>query len=272
VTRLYGLLGHPVGHSRSPSIWSAAFREAHLDAAYLAFDVPAGALGDAVRGLAALGAGGFNVTLPHKRAVITHLDHVEARAVALGAVNAVVREAGRWVGLNTDAPGLVRDLTERGVTLDGADVLVLGAGGAARAAVLGVAEAGAARVRVAARRLAQAEALVADLEVGEAVALSGLDPAGATLWIQATSATLASNPAAAAFAEALPLHRAERDAVVVDLVYAPLATTVLRRAEGFGLRTLDGLGMLVGQAALAFERFTAHPAPLRAMRAAALKG
>lgn len=272
-TRLLALLGHPVAHSRSPAIHTAALEAMGVDARYLAFAVAPDALGHAVDGLRAMGALGANVTVPHKRTVMAHLDAIEPAARAIGAVNTLVREGERWVGANTDAPGLVRSLEEAGVTLDGARVWVVGAGGAARAAVAGLAEAGAGSIRVQARRAAQAAELVEDLAplAGERLShgpLTGAPPAD--LLVQATSATLESAADPEGFAAALPLQALAPGATVVDLVYAPLETAALRRARQLGLRTVDGLGMLVWQAALALARWTGAEPPIDVMRAAAL--
>lgn len=271
-TRLLALLGHPVSHSRSPRIHGAALEALGIDATYLAFDVAPADLGAAVRGLRALGALGANVTVPHKEAVMAHLDEVEPDARAIGAVNTLIREGARWIGANTDAPGLVRALTEAGFDPAGAQVHVIGAGGAARAAVVGLARAGAARVTVAARRVERAENLVRSLALAvplEGVPLDASPPRDVDLLVQATSATMHAE-AGEALARALALDALPAHATVIDLVYAPLETAVLRAARARGLRAVDGLGMLVHQAALAFERWMGIAPPLDAMRAAAL--
>ncbi len=271
-TQLLALLGHPVGHSRSPALHTAAIEALGLDAAYLAFDVAPEALGAAVAGLRALGARGANVTVPHKQAVMPFLDAIEPGAAAIGAVNTIVRDGARLVGANTDAPGLVRSLADAGFHPAGAHVLVVGAGGAARAAAVGLAEAGAAHVTVAARRLDAAEALAGSLAVPapvRAVELGALPLGQVDLLVQATSATMGLD-ADDAFARALGLERLPDHATVIDLVYAPIETTVLRAARARGLRAVDGLGMLVWQAALAFERWLGVPPPIAAMRAAAI--
>ncbi|MEZ4338815.1 MAG: shikimate dehydrogenase [Sandaracinaceae bacterium] len=270
-TQLLALLGHPVDHSRSPAIHTAAIEALGLDAAYLAFDVAPADVGAAIAGLRAIGARGANVTVPHKQAVMPFLDAIEPAAAAIGAVNTIVRDGDRLVGANTDAPGLVRSLTEAGFDPTGAHVLVVGAGGAARAAVVGLAEAGAAHVTVAARRRVAAEAL-ATLAVPapvRAVELAALPLAKVDLLVQATSATL-NVDIDDGFARTLSLDALPDHATVIDLVYAPLETTVLRAARARGLRTIDGLGMLVWQAALAFERWLGAAPPIEAMREAAL--
>lgn len=272
-TRWLGVLGWPIEHSRSPAIHTAALEASGIDAVYLPLPVPPASLASAVDGLRALGALGANVTLPHKERVMEHLDAVEPSARAIGAVNTIVRDGDRLVGANTDGAGLARSLHEAGVTLAGARVLVVGAGGAARASVAGLLEAGAGRVAVAARRVERAAEIASSIE-GAVSALDLGDPeamrdaaAQTDLLVQATSATLGERDPA--FAASLPLAALPASAAVVDLVYSPRATSVLRAAAARGLRTVDGLGMLVWQAALAFERWHGVTAPVEVMRRAA---
>ena len=310
--KTYGVLGWPVHHSLSPTFQNAGLRAAGIDAVYTHFPSPPERLAEAIAGVRALGVAGVNLTLPHKIAVLPLLDEVTPLARALGAVNTIVRvdtisaaesevesEAestaestaesaaesaplggARLVGHNTDAPGLVASLVEADVELRGARVVVVGAGGAARAAVGGIAQAGAAEISVLARRVAQARELVAALGpvAGEtrlhAGALSaapgGLSDrafAGASLVVQATSATL-HHEGGAALARALPFDLLAPRAAVVDIVYAPRETAVLTAAAAAGCRTVDGVGMLLHQGAIAFELWTGVPAPLDAMRAA----
>lgn len=273
----YGILGWPVEHSRSPAMHNAAFRARGLEASYVCFPVHPDRVADAVRGLKALGVRGANVTVPHKEAVIPHLDAVTPEARAIGAVNTIVREIDRLIGHNTDAPGLARSLDDAAVELAGARVLVIGAGGAARAAVVGLAARGASRVTVAARRYEQAAALALELSSVAACPLYALglerdalafELAETTLLVQSTSATLASSPDAAGFAASLAIERLPPHATVVDLVYRPRVTSVLARAAERGLKIVDGLGMLLHQGGLAFELWTHVPAPLDVMRAA----
>ena len=285
MTTLYGIFGWPVAHTRSPAMHGAAFAALGIDAVYVPFAVPPDRLARAVAALDAVGVAGLNITVPHKGAIVPMLAHVEAGARAIGAVNTVWREGGApggaLVGGNTDAEGLARSLAESGIVLGGARAVVLGAGGAARASVVGLAGAGAGRIAIAARRREQAETLVAELRAAcgatELAALSLDDAAGlrgefrgAALVVQATSSTLAAHDTVAAqrFADALPLDALSGSAAVCDLVYQPRRTAVLERAETLGLRAIDGLGMLLHQGAIAFERWTGRPAPLDVMRAA----
>lgn len=277
MTTILGIVGWPVAHSRSPAMHGAGIAALGLDAAYVPFAVPPARLEAAVDGLRALGVRGFNVTAPHKRAVMPCLDEVGADARAIGAVNTVVLEDdGRLVGHNTDAEGLSRSLLEAGATVTGEAVVVLGAGGAARAATVGLARVGATRITVAARRWDAARALCDELTAhaaGAQLDAASIDEAedalaGARILVQATSAPLGGGAPARAFAASLPLGALPDGAVVVDLVYAPRRTAVLERAAALGLPTLDGLGMLLHQGAIAFERWLGQPAPLGAMRSA----
>lgn len=257
---------------------NAAFAARGLDATYVRFPVHPDDLAEAVGGLRALGVRGANVTVPHKEAVIGLLDEVTPEARAIGAVNTVVRDGQRLIGHNTDAEGFTRSLEEAGVQLSDIKVVVIGAGGAARAAVVGLAKRGATQISVAARRFEQAGLLVEALsDVCAPCSLMACDLAPSTLQkvfadsqllVQSTSATLASSPDAAGFAASLPLERLPARACVVDLVYKPRETSVLVRARELGLRPIDGLGMLLHQGALAFELWTHLQAPLPVMRAA----
>ena len=275
--RVYGIIGWPVWHTRSPSMHNAAFRAVDIDAVYAPFGVRPPDLQNAVVGLRALGVRGVNVTLPHKQNVMAHLDEVEEEAAAIGAVNTILVEKGRLIGCNTDAEGLVRSLRDHGFDPTDASSIVVGAGGAARAAVAGLAAAGARRIVVAARRQGQAERLQqelaavtsgTDVVTSELAQLPRSEFSEASLLVQATSATLDDGPEASRFAETLPLDAMPKTATVTDLVYAPRRTTVIRAAERLGLSTVDGLGMLLHQGAIAFERWTGVDAPLEVMRKA----
>lgn len=270
-----GIFGWPVAHSKSPQMHEAAARAIGIDLKYERFEVAPEHLAAEVRRKHAEGIDGYNLTVPHKQAVMSLLDEVVPAARAIGAVNTVVHSEAGYVGHNTDAPGLVRSLLEAGVVVDGARVVILGAGGAARAAVVGLAEAGAEEIAVLARRPEQSVALAESLGVHAGCPLEAA-PLGeaasyfdsATLVVQATSATLASSPHAERFAASLPIEALPPDAAVVDMVYEPLKTTVLARAEEHRLTIVDGLGMLLHQGAIAFEMWTGFEPPIDVMRSA----
>ncbi len=259
-TALLALLGHPVAHSRSPAMMTRAFEHLGLDAAYLACDVDPARLTDAVRGLAALGARGANVTVPHKIAAVACCDELDASARAIGAVNTLRFDAGRVHGHNTDAPGAVDALRERGFDPRGTQVVVLGSGGAARAVAVGLAQAGCAHVTVRARSIARAGDVVRAVESvggrGTASALEVTATSRADAIVQATSAGMHGGSGDDALIAALDGLNA--GGFAMDVVYAPRETRWLAEARKRGLRPIDGLGMLAHQAARAlalwFER------------------
>ena len=270
-----GIFGWPVAHSKSPQMHESAASALGIELRYERFEVAPDELADAVERKHEAGIDGYNLTVPHKEAIMALIDEVAPAARAIGAVNTVVRVDGRYIGHNTDAPGLVRSLEEAGVQVGDARVVVVGAGGAARAAVVGLANAGASEITVLSRRPEQSEALVSSLgpHVECPLDAAPLSEASwsfetATLLVQATSATLESNPGAVAFAAALPIDALPAEAAVVDMVYKPLKTSVLARAEERGLSIVDGLGMLLHQGAIAFEMWTGFEPPLDVMRSA----
>jgi shikimate dehydrogenase len=265
-TTVAAVLGSPVRHSRSPALMNAAFAAAGLDWLFVAFDVGEAEASDAVRGVRSLKLGGASVTMPLKTVMVDLVDELEPEAAVLRAVNCLSWRDGALVGASTDGPGLVAALREAGVDTSGRRAVVVGAGGAARAVVLALAGDGIAEVTVVNRTAAKAEDAAA-----LAGALGRVGPletiADADLVVNATSIGMAGTPAAGETPVRPELLRAGQ--VVVDLVYHPMRTPLLAAAEAAGATAVGGLGMLVHQAALAFERWTGVSAPIDAMRAAA---
>jgi shikimate dehydrogenase len=267
-TRVAAVIGNPVRHSLSPALHNAAFAALGLDWVYVAFEVAEGpaAVRAALAGMGTLGIEGLNVPMPHKTAVAEAVDELTEAARALRAVNTVVRGAnGRLVGHNTDGAGFVASLREAGHDPAGARCVVLGGGGAARAVVQALAAAGATEVAVVNRT--EARAIEAARLAGAAGRVAALDAVGgADVVVNATSVGMGAD------AGALPLDpaRLRRGQVVADLVYHPLDTALLGAARAAGATAVDGLGMLVHQAALAFELWTGRQPPVGDMRAAAL--
>lgn len=269
-TRLVGLMGWPVSHSRSPAMHNAAFAAAGLDWAYATFPVKPGGVGAAVAGIRALGMAGANVTVPHKQAVIEHLDQLTEAAQRIGAVNTIsVTDDGALLGDNTDAPGFVADLREHAVEPREHRALVLGAGGAARAVVVGLAMAGCAEITVLNRTPERARAMVEALATpGVVLRAGGMDAlaerAGqSTLVINSTSVGMHPHEDAMPCSPEVVLQPSQ---VVYDLVYAPRDTRLLRYARTHGARAIGGLGMLLHQGALAFERWTGVTPDVQVMR------
>ncbi len=266
------LFGFPLSHSVSPAMHNAALAELGLVGwQYEAVPVPPEGLAEAVGRLREAGYGGANVTVPHKQAVIDLIDGVTPVAHAIGAVNTIVKHEGRLVGHNTDAAGLLADLYNFEVHVSKRPVLVLGAGGSARAAVAALAGVGA-RVRVIARRPEQIESLrsVAALEAFEWSPLGLLAACdNAALIINTTPLGMTPNTEVSPWLAGTPFPP---DAFVYDLVYNPADTLLVRQARADGLRAATGLGMLVEQGALALELWTGLAAPRATMRRAAEAG
>ncbi|MCC7206910.1 MAG: shikimate dehydrogenase [Anaerolineae bacterium] len=274
-TRLTGLIGWPVAHSLSPAMHNAAFERCGLNWRYVPLPARAERLAEALRGLAALGFCGANVTVPHKVAVMPHLDAIDPAALGIGAVNTIVvdGETGRLTGHNTDAAGFLSDLEAHGLALTpGAHVLILGAGGAARAVAYAVLGEGA-TVSILNRTHDRAERLVAALHEalpGAAVqAVRAADlmrgfPATALI-VNATSAGMWPDVNHTPWPYGVPYPEG---AALYDTVYRPAHTRLMREAETNGLRVVGGLGMLVRQGAAAFSLWTGIDAPVDVMEAA----
>ncbi|MEF8843523.1 MAG: shikimate dehydrogenase [Haloarculaceae archaeon] len=259
--QVFGLLGNPVGHSLSPPMHEAAYAELGMDARYVTFEPAPEALPTALDGAAALGIAGLNVTIPFKRDV---LDLVEPDDLAarIGAVNTVDLSGGTPTGHNTDAEGVVRAFERHGVALDGAAVVV-GAGGAGRAAAFALADAGM-TVRIANRTLERAEELADAVEGASGHSLGALDDllADASVLVNATSVGMEED------ATPVPAAALHGGLAVLDAVYRPIETRLLCDAAAAGARTVDGAWMLLYQGVAAFERWTGRQAPVEAMNRA----
>ena len=241
-----GVAGWPVAHSRSPRLHGHWLQRYGIDGLYAPFAIAPDDFERAVRGLAAAGLAGLNVTLPHKEAAFALSGRADETAHRLGAVNTLIFGPGGEIeGRNTDAFGFAENLRDGGLAGEGGTAVVLGAGGAARAVVLALQSLGYGPIRVSNRTAARADALVDALGPGvEAVAWAerAAALAGAALLVNATSLGMAGQPALD-----LPLDDLPAAAAVTDIVYTPLETPLLAAARGRGCRTVDGLGMLLHQ-------------------------
>ena len=273
-TRVVGIFGDPVAHSLSPPMQNAAFQAAGIDAVYVPFHVTPAQLCDAVCAMRSLGLVGINLTIPHKEAVCGLLDELDPLAELIGAVNTVVNRAGRLCGYNTDGLGLLRAVAlELGVDPRGKRVLVAGAGGAARAAVVAMAQAGAAWIGVANRTPVRAEALVAELaQKFKGTAFAALPLATNLPERLADQVDLLVNCTAAGLhgdLPDLPVGACVRSGgAVYDMVYGRAPTGLVAAARAVGLNAADGLSMLAGQGEEAFRLWFETPAPPGIMRAA----
>jgi shikimate dehydrogenase len=260
-TRLYGIMGKPVSHSLSPAMHNAAFGHIGLNSVYVPFEVETADVARALDGFRALGVRGVSVTIPHKQAVIAHLDTIDSVAQKIGAINTLVLDGRHIHGCNTDWVGAMQAL-ETIVTLPGKKVLVLGAGGSARAVGFGLREKGA-TVLLANRTLAKGQSLARDLGCA-CYPLNDIDKVQADALINTTSVGMTPNVADSP----IPAGMLKNIPAVMDIVYAPAETRLLREAKQAGCRTVDGRYMLLYQGVAQFEIWTGGKAPVDVMRTA----
>ena len=261
-SKIYGILGDPVAHSLSPLMHNFAFDRYDIDAVYVPFNVATNSLSMAVGGLRALNVAGFNVTIPHKESIVPLLDHIDPVAKLIGAVNTVVNDCGSLIGYNTDASGFMRAVqAELNFTPHNKEVLFLGAGGASRAAIVGLAEAGTKSIVIANRNVKRAYGLADYMALCfPAVNFSavGYDSSdyinalsNADLIINATSVGLNGEDV-----NILPLEYVKSSALMFDMVYSFSETPFVKLARRANMVCTDGLGMLAAQGEDAFYLWT----------------
>ena len=276
-TKICALIGDPIEHTMSPVMHNVAFEKLGLEYVYIPLRVKAEELAQAVKGLKALNICGFNITIPHKVAVIPLLDGLDPLAEKIGAVNTVVSEDGSLRGYNTDAEGFLRALLERGIEPEGKNVVVLGAGGASRAISYILAERDA-RLTILNRKLELdwavelARRLYEDFEKEVKALELRADYLAAVLQeadilINATSVGMSPD----SDESPVPAELLKPDLVVFDIVYNPIRTKLLKEAKTAGGMTIEGIDMLVWQGALAFEKWTGQAAPFDLMRKEAVE-
>jgi shikimate dehydrogenase len=265
-TVLLGVVGHPVRHSLSPSFWNAALRHAGRNAVFLAFEVRAEEFSIFIEGMSAAGAVGFNVTIPHKSAAYALSTKRSDEADATGAVNVLVLDGDEIAGFNTDVHGVMEAVEDLGVDPSRGTALVIGAGGAGRAAVHALKRAGA-DVSVANRTTERADALGVPVVAWNDLSssLGGFD-----LVVHTTSVGL-DGSGSVVDENALRTAAGGRLRAVLDVVYRPESTPLVEAARAAGLEAADGLRMLVHQAGEAWRLFFDDPAPLEVMHAAAAR-
>jgi shikimate dehydrogenase len=271
-TQFCGVIGNPVEHSLSPTIHNAAFQKLGVNCVYLAWKVEA--IGEALKGLRALGNfRGASVTIPHKVSAMAFLDHVEPTAANIGAINTIVAEKERLVGYNTDATGALRALKEGGVDLTARHVVILGSGGAARAIAFSLAASSrAAKLTLLGVDDQERATLTADLRGKTALMVEDLrlhhDTLGqvlcqAQVLIHCTPVGMYPKTEATC----VPVSLLHPELVVMDIVYNPRETRLLKDAKQAGCKIISGLEMFLNQAAAQCELWTNQPAPVDVMRA-----
>ncbi len=274
-TRVCGIIGDPIEHTMSPVMHNAAFQELGIDYVYIPLRVRQEDVGNAVASMKALNIRGLNVTIPHKMAVIPFLDRLDPLAETIGAVNTIVNEDGILTGYNTDATGFLQALLEKEVEPKGKNIIVLGAGGAAKGISFILAERGASLV-ILNRHLTRARDLthrisqvfknqVKALALNEENLSKVLDRAD--VLINTTSVGMIPDMDITP----VPARLLKPGLIVFDIVYNPLKTRLLKESEAIGGKTISGIEMLVWQGALAFEKWTGRKAPINLMREEAVE-
>jgi shikimate dehydrogenase len=273
-TRVCAIIGDPVEHSLSPAMHNAAFKELGLNLVYVAFTVTATALKDAVSGAKSLGLRGLNVTMPHKKAVMEYLDSVDSTAKNIGAVNTVLNNQGKLVGYNTDGSGAMIALQENGVYPEEKKLLLLGAGGAAKAIAYYAAQEVDElvilnRTQKKAKQLAEALCKEFGKKVkGRTFSPEILKKELETTDILVNATSVGMHPHADS--SPVPSRLLRHDLCVMDIIYNPLETRLIADAKAADAKVVSGIEMLLYQGAVAFEIWTNRPAPVEVMRTAAL--
>jgi len=274
-TNIYGIFGHPVSQSLSPVMHNSAFSELGLDCVYVAFDIDPKEIAQATESLRIMGIKGINITIPHKQSIMPHLDEISPDAKLTGAVNTVKNTDGTLLGFNTDVGGVLRAIKEElDFSSDNSRVLLIGAGGAARAVLSGFCMNNTSRVCIANRTTQKAQKLalefrthfpdveISTLSLQDDQAISR-EMNNSDILINASSAGMNGENNLE-----LPIAELREGAVVYDLVYKPLETELVTTAKELGYKASGGLSMLLYQGAESFEIWTGEPAPVETMRKA----
>jgi shikimate dehydrogenase len=274
-TKICAVIGNPIAHTLSPLIHNTAFRERGLNYIYVAFQVED--LKKAIDGVKALGIRGLSVTIPHKIAIMDYLDEVDPLAREIGSVNTVVNSQGKLRGYNTDGAGALKALRDSGVELNGARVLILGSGGAARAIAFSLAQgerlAGLTIMGILADQVAE---LIQDIKAKSGFKADGglIEKKGLKESMREADVLINCSPVGMyPHIEESPVEKdcLKKDMIVFDIVYNPLRTRLLRDAEEKGCKTVPGIEMFLNQAAIQFELFAGIKPPLESMRNVLLK-
>jgi len=272
MAKRFAVIGDPIDHSLSPNIHSAAFRELNLDSSYIGYRIPKGELEGGVEGLKKIKINGFNITIPHKIEMMKYLDKMDESCSIIGAVNTVVNNEGVLKGYNTDMDGFLEPLKKRNIAIQNSKILLIGAGGAARAIVAGIAKEKAASIDIANRTIEKANNL---LEFATKLGLSAnvkkiesIDTSteNYNIIINATSIGLKDEPSPISF------EGINEKTVVYDIVYTPMNTDFIKKAKMKNAIIIYGYEMLLGQAIRAFEIWHEMKAPYNAMKKSLLGG
>ncbi|NBI29509.1 shikimate dehydrogenase [Chengkuizengella marina] len=269
-TKVYGVIGDPIKHSKSPTMLNRAFQEMNINAIYGAFHVEVGMLKEAIEGFKAFKLGGLSVTIPHKVEVMSYLDEIDESAKVIGAVNTVVNDQGKLKGYNTDGIGYVRSLKEETqLDLKGKRILILGAGGAARGVAYALAGENPDHIWIANRTVERALELAESMQLfvkSTGMAISDIAKINQEVDLVINTTSVGMHPQIEY--SPIPSLFINENMVFSDLIYNPRKTKLLSLAEEKGCQIHSGLGMFIYQGAYAFEYWTGKPAPIEAMKQA----
>jgi len=267
-TEVYGVIGDPIDHTMSPAIQNAAFQSTQINAVYVPFCVKKSELKNAIQGIRALGVKGFNVTVPHKVGIIRYLDRIDRTADEIGSVNTIVNSGGLLYGYNTDGAGALKSLEEAGAQVNDKSILLFGAGGASRALAYSFAS-HAKTIKIINRTMSKAKQLQRRLQKKFEVDVAVIGLSSGLIKDFVDEADIIVNASSMGHGGLVdpPVKQIwlRPSQFVLDIVYNPIKTKLLRIAEEAGATTIDGLHMLVNQGACSFEIWTGKKAPVAAM-------
>ena len=272
MSKTYAVIGDPIDHSLSPNIHNAAFRHSKLDHTYIAYKIPAGELAAGIDALKAIKIAGFNVTIPHKIEMMKFLDEMDTTCKVIGAVNTVLNENGKLKGYNTDMIGFLDPIKKKNLTIKNSQVLLLGAGGAARAIITAMIKEKASKISIVNRTQENANKL-ADFakKIGGNVDTISIQEANKLITdykfiINSTSIGMRNEPSP------ISTENISKDSIVYDIVYQPINTDLIKKSKENGATIIYGYEMLLSQAACSFEIWHKMEAPYDVMKKALLGG
>jgi len=272
MSNTYAVIGDPIDHSLSPNIHNAAFRHLKLDHTYIAYKIPAGELSTGIEALKAIKIAGFNVTIPHKIEMMKFLDEMDTTCKVIGAVNTVLNEDGKLKGYNTDMIGFLDPIKKKNLTIKDSQVLLLGAGGAARAIVTAMVKEKASKITIVNRTMENANKLAEFAKkIGGNVDTVSIQEANKLIAdykfiINSTSIGMRNEPSP------ISTENISKDSIVYDIVYQPINTDLIKKSKENGATIIYGYEMLLSQAACSFEIWHKKEAPYDVMKKALLGG
>ena len=272
MSNTYAVIGDPIDHSLSPNIHNAAFRHLKLDHTYIAYKIPAGELSAGIEALKAIKIAGFNVTIPHKIEMMKFLDEMDTTCKVIGAVNTVLNEDGKLKGYNTDMIGFLDPIKKKNLTIKDSQVLLLGAGGAARAIVTAMVKEKASKITIVNRTLENANKLAEFAKkIGGDIDIVSIHEANKLITdykfiINSTSIGMRNEPSP------ISTENISKDSIVYDIVYQPINTDLIKKSKENGATIIYGYEMLLSQAACSFEIWHKMEAPYDVMKKTLLGG